>query len=570
VVVAAGGPDGPAALGVAPRRDRRADDRRLAAVVEGMSDAFVALDADWRVAYVNRECARLNNTTPAALVGCDHWEQWPETVGTEVEREYRRAVAERMPVQFTHYYPRADVWHAIHAYPAEGGGLAVFYRDVTADHRARAERERLLVAERAARADAERARRAAERLQETTAALTAALTPDQVSALVAEAARSAVGADAAAVGTVSDDGCALEYRAVLGYPDALGRAHDRLAADAESPLATAVRTGAPVYLESDAEWAERYPALGALHRAAGFGAAAALPCATDGRVVGALVLSARGPRAFAPDERALLLAIAQQAAAAFARAALYDAAEAARAAAEAANRAKGEFLAVMSHELRTPLTAIAGYAELMELGLHGPVTPEQRQALERIQRSQRHLLGLINGVLNYAKVDAGAVHYAVEDVPIAEVLATCEALVAPQARAKRLTLDGAACAPDVAARADREKVQQVVLNLLSNAVKFTDPGGRVTLACAAVGDGEVAVRVADTGRGIAPDQLERAFEPFVQVGARLTRTQEGTGLGLAISRDLARGMGGDLTARSELAVGSTFTLTLPRAGPPDR
>ncbi len=567
-VVAAGEPGGAAALGVAPRRDRRADDRRLAAVVEGMSDAFVALDADWRVAYVNRECARLNGTTPAALVGCDHWAQWPETVGTEVERQYRRAVAERVPVQFTHHYPGADVWHAIHAYPAEAGGLAVFYRDVTAEHRARAEREQLLVAERAARADAERARRAAERLQATTAAFTAALTPDQVSALLAEAACAAVGADAAGVGTVSDDGRVLEYRAMIGYPDEWNRAYDRMPLDADTPLAAAVRAGAPVYLESAADWAERYPALAAVHRAAGFEAAAALPCATDGRVVGGLVLSVRGARAFAADERALLLAITQQGAAAFARAALYGAAEAARASAEAANRAKGEFLAVMSHELRTPLTAIAGYAELIELGIHGPVTDAQRQALERIQRSQRHLLGLINGVLNYAKIDAGAVAYAVEDVPLDEVLATCEALVAPQARAKRLTLcqDDAGRAPG--ARADREKVQQVVLNLLSNAVKFTEPGGRVTLSCAAGPAGTVAVRVADTGRGIAPDQLERAFQPFVQVDARLTRAHEGTGLGLAISRDLARGMGGDLTAESAPGVGSTFTLTLPAAGAP--
>jgi len=218
---------------------------------------------------------------------------------------------------------------------------------------------------------------------------------------------------------------------------------------------------------------------------------------------------------------------------------------------------------VMSHELRTPLNAIGGYAELMEMGLRGGVTVEQRSDLERIQRAQRHLLGLINGVLNYAKVDAGAVNYEIADVVVDEVLATCEALIAPQTHAKHLMLRRAPADACITARADREKLQQVVLNLLSNAAKFTESGGEVSLDCIAHPD-TVSVRVTDTGRGIEPAHLERVFQPFVQVDSTLTRTQEGTGLGLAISRDLARGMGGDLTVTSTPGVGSTFTLTLPR------
>ncbi len=244
-------------------------------------------------------------------------------------------------------------------------------------------------------------------------------------------------------------------------------------------------------------------------------------------------------------------------------------AEAARADAEGANRAKAEFLAVMSHELRTPLNAIGGYAELMELGIRGPVTPLQRDDLARIQKSQRHLLGLITGVLNYARAEAGAVHYDVRDVPLAPVLVTCETLVAPQAQAKQIALAFDACSPRVTARGDRDKVQQIVINLLSNAVKFTEPGGAVTVSCRPDRrDGAhpvVLVQVVDTGRGIAPDALERVFEAFVQVDTRLTRTQEGIGLGLAISRDLARGMGGDLVVESTMGTGSTFTLTLPAA-----
>jgi signal transduction histidine kinase len=214
------------------------------------------------------------------------------------------------------------------------------------------------------------------------------------------------------------------------------------------------------------------------------------------------------------------------------------------------------------------LNAIGGYAELMEMGIRGPVTPAQREDLRRIQTSQRHLLGLVNEVLNYARIETGMVHYDLEDVALATLVASVQPLVAPQLEAKGIAFTMAACDPAPVAHADREKVRQVLVNLLSNAIKFTAPGGSVDVACedAGTGDGgRVAIRVRDTGIGIAPAELGRIFEPFVQVNAALTRTHEGTGLGLAISRDLARGMGGDLTATSEPGVGSTFTLALPRA-----
>jgi signal transduction histidine kinase len=237
--------------------------------------------------------------------------------------------------------------------------------------------------------------------------------------------------------------------------------------------------------------------------------------------------------------------------------------EHARAAAEEANKAKSTFLAVMSHELRTPLNAIAGYVQLLEMGIHGPVTPEQLQALARIERSQRHLLGLINDVLNLARIEAGRVEYALDDVPLAEIVAAVMPMVEPQLNARqiawRVDVDAA-----LMVRADREKVQQVVLNLLGNAVKFTLPGGSVTVDAEAEGE-RAFLHVHDTGIGIPADKVASVFEPFIQVDVSRTRRAEGSGLGLAISRDLARGMGGDLHARSVEGEGSTFTLTLPRA-----
>ncbi len=240
-------------------------------------------------------------------------------------------------------------------------------------------------------------------------------------------------------------------------------------------------------------------------------------------------------------------------------------AEAARAEAEAANRSKSEFLAMMSHELRTPLNAIGGYAELIEMGIRGAVSPEQRVDLQRIQTSQRHLLGLINEVLNYAKIETGTLQYEMVDVPIDEAITAAESLVSPQARAKGLTLT-AEGGPGLAARADPEKLRQILVNLLSNAIKFTPQGGRIELRCRDE-DSCVSILVSDTGIGIPQDRLDVIFDPFVQVHADLTRRHEGTGLGLAISRELARAMGGDVRVESTLDAGSTFTLRLKRASP---
>ena len=250
-----------------------------------------------------------------------------------------------------------------------------------------------------------------------------------------------------------------------------------------------------------------------------------------------------------------------------------DQSDRARGEAETANRAKSDFPAMMSHELRTPLNAIGGYAELIDMGLHGPVTPEQRTALDRIQRSQRALLSLINEVLNFARLETGAVTYHLTDVPVADAVAEAELLVAPQLREKGLGYTWAGCDPKLAVRADREKLQQVLLDLLSNAIKFTDAragvAGHIEVSCAPCpADGRVMICVRDSGMGIPADKAEAVFEPFVQVDQRLKRVHMGTGLGLSISRDLPRGMQGELTVESIPGGGSTFTITLPGGLPP--
>ncbi len=237
-------------------------------------------------------------------------------------------------------------------------------------------------------------------------------------------------------------------------------------------------------------------------------------------------------------------------------------AERARHEADYANRAKSAFLATMSHELRTPLNAIAGYTELLELGIHGPVSAEQVQVLGRVRRSQRALLALIEDVLNFARLEAGRMEYRFEEFLLDDVIAGAEAMIAPQARSKGIAIHSRTSGTTLRAWGDPDKVAQIVLNLLSNAVKFTLRGGAVTVHAERRGD-DVLVTVADTGRGIARGQVEKIFEPFTQAETGLTRTAEGTGLGLAISREFARAMDGDLSVESEIGRGSTFTLRLP-------
>ncbi|MDB4947659.1 MAG: sensor protein [Gemmatimonadetes bacterium] len=229
--------------------------------------------------------------------------------------------------------------------------------------------------------------------------------------------------------------------------------------------------------------------------------------------------------------------------------------------ARAVNETRTGFLAAMSHELRTPLNAIGGYADLMAIGIGGTLSEQHREYLRRIQGSQQHLLGIINDLLNYSRIEAGQVTYDVSPVPVHVVVDGVIAMVEPQAKAKGLTLAHGPCSEEAVALADRLKVEQIVLNLLSNAVKFTPEGGRVTVECAR-GAEQVSIVVSDTGPGIAPELHEAIFDPFVQVGRTLTSTSEGTGLGLAISRDLARAMDGDVTVESTPEQGAKFRLSL--------
>jgi signal transduction histidine kinase len=248
---------------------------------------------------------------------------------------------------------------------------------------------------------------------------------------------------------------------------------------------------------------------------------------------------------------------------------------AARAEAEASSQAKSEFLAMMSHELRTPLNAVIGYAELLDLGIAGSLTSEQRHQLSRIRTSGRHLLGLVNEVLDLAKIEAGRLSVNIGVGRAGDAADAALSLVQPRADEKGIRFVGQCMGnADAVFQADEDRVRQILVNLLSNAVKFTEPGGEVAIECGTSTEPDtearlqahprwVYLRVRDTGVGIPGAQLPFIFDPFVQGETGHTRSNDGSGLGLTISRRLARLMGGDVSVRSIPDQGSAFTLWLP-------
>ncbi|MDB4877929.1 MAG: ATP-binding region ATPase domain protein [Gemmatimonadetes bacterium] len=303
----------------------------------------------------------------------------------------------------------------------------------------------------------------------------------------------------------------------------------------------------------------------AVLRSLGFGALLIVPLIARAALLGTITFVSReGDRAVNEEEIIMAWDLADRCALALENARLFRETEALRVAADAANRAKSTFLGSMSHELRTPLNAIGGYVELLEMGLRGPVTPEQRLDLTRIKNNQQHLLKMITDILSFVRPESGQMKYTFAAVPVEPILLDVTEMLAGAAKGGTLHFERNANAPGAVVWADADRVRQIVLNLVMNAVKYTgDRGARITLG-AVVRDDNVAIYVADNGPGIPAEQHDAIFEAFVQLGAGLANRGGGVGLGLAISRDIARSMHGDLTVESTLGVGSRFTLTLPR------
>ncbi|HKT10079.1 MAG TPA: ATP-binding protein [Gemmatimonadaceae bacterium] len=530
--------------------------RRIAAILDGLPDAATAFDAQWRWLYLNPAAAvwlRRLGKDPDQVVGHIVWEDFPDLVGTPFQRAMMRAVAEHQPVEHLACYEPTGSWIEQRVVPVPEGVVA-FARDVT---------ERIRLHD-ALRDEA----RVLATLQEIGSMVAAELNLPRLARVVVEEATALVGATLGAffyrdpdapeapLQLVSVAGASQDLAGSVTLPDdapglapvLAGAAPLRLG-DLTPPLAFGtLADGLPDPLGSA-------PARSVL----------AVPITShSGAVLGVLYLLDELPGQFSERHQRIAHGIASWAAVALDNARLYEAERGARAEAQVASRAKSDFLATMSHELRTPLNAIAGYTELLTLGVRGPMNEVQRDYLDRIQRAQHELLALINDVLNFVKAESGRLRFAMQEVPARELIDGLEALFGAQMTTRHIAYEWIPGDDDAFVHADPDRARQVLQNLISNAVKFTPPGGQITVRAAARGD-TVRIIVRDTGVGVAAEKLEFIFEPFVQLDRDLASPREGAGLGLAISRDLARAMGGDITARSTPGKGSTFTLALPRA-----
>ena len=562
----------------------RLSEERFRLIVQGVRDyAIFMLDPTGHVATWNEGAERLKQYRTEEILGKHFSVFYPPERIAEKFPDYELREAERVGrFEDEGWRIRKDgtrFWAnvVITALRDEKGHLIGFSkvtRDLT-ERRASEERAiadaRRVAAEEAARHTSDEARERIERLQQLTAALSAAHTIPEITRVIFTEGFAALHVDAGALATLDDSGEIVQVLGDSGFERLPARLR-RFKRGEKLPINAVLESGRPLVFATREQRDTEFPAIAEV--LAPYESTIVLPLGSRGGLAGALAMHRRAAGEPSQDIVAFMESFAQQCGQALERAKLYQAeqsarqeAEEARARADEANRAKSEFLAAMSHELRTPLNAIGGYAELIDLGVRGPVTPEQHEDLRRIRRSQQHLLGIINDLLNFSRIDAGQIDYDYADVPLDEIFDGVAQMIAPQAAAKGIHFETRACGPGIVVRVDRGKTEQILVNLLSNAVKFTSSGGRVTLRCGRIAERDVGVDVGDSGSGIAPDQLDRIFEPFVQVGRSLTSTREGAGLGLAISRELARAMGGEISVTSTLDVGSTFTLQLPRAAP---
>ncbi len=238
----------------------------------------------------------------------------------------------------------------------------------------------------------------------------------------------------------------------------------------------------------------------------------------------------------------------------------------ARRLAEESNAAKAKFLSMMSHDLRSPLTTIHGNADLLAKGILGTLSDEQAESVQAIRDACRMQMTMVNDLLDFARMESGRVQVQAGVVVVSEAVARAETLLRVQVSEAGLELDTTGCRGQVSAIADPDRLQQILLNLMTNAVKFTPAGGKITMKCTSDGE-RTRINVCDTGVGITPEDLQRIFSPFVQLenSEASSAPSRGVGLGLAICRDLARAMGGEVTAESTVGAGSCFTVDLPAA-----
>ena len=536
---------------------RRADSFVASSILENIEDAFFLLDRDWRFLYVGRRFVERYSRVPVEeMIGRTLWEVYPEIRGSVLEEKYREAMATGATVRFESRSLVSHRWFQITAHPVDGG-LAVFSTDLT-------DRKRTEEALQAAKEEAERRSLQLQDLAEVGLEVNAAGSIQESLQIVTDRAREIVGAHQSvtsltldqswsqAVTTVSLSDKYAEYRRYDEQPT--GEGIYSLVCRINRPLRMTQSE-----LESHPDWkafgqeARRHPPLR--------GWLAVPLTARDGRNLGLIQLSDRYEGDFTGSDEAVLVQLAQTASVAIENAWLFQTAQQAREAAEAANTVKDQFLAILSHELRTPLNAILGWAQLLRN--RRPDEPGLDRGLEAIERNARSQTQLIDDLLDVSRIASGRLRLEPRPLDPVEPIEAALSAVLPSADAKGVRIGRSLEPSPGLVLGDPGRLQQVFVNLLSNAVKFTPSGGQVDVSLGRVEDRAV-VHVRDTGQGIAPEFLPHVFDSFRQADASTTRRQGGLGLGLSIVRQLVALHGGSVDAESPgVGKGATFTVTLP-------
>jgi PAS domain S-box-containing protein len=534
----------------------------LLRLITDTAPALIAyIDSNLTYRMVNRAYERWFNMSVAEMIGRRASDVVGEPIWQIVRGFMERALAGETVI-FDEELPYRELgsrWvHVIYTpdLDADGKvrGFVVFVHDIT----------ELKRAQDVLRRSAERA----ERLRGVAVALAQALTEEQVARVVVDQGRESLGAVAGCVALLTSDGRELEIVQQTGYDAAAIQAWQRFSIDANAPLAQAARTGAPVFVGSPEERAQRYPELPAflpddLSNGA-IGASASIPMIMGDRLLGVLGLTWSAPRQIGDEERDFILSLSRQCAHALERAQLYAAEQRARARAEASDRAKDQFLAVLSHELRTPLTPVLGAAAMLEKD--GAAPEDVRRMAAMIRRNAELEARLIDDLLDLTRVTRGKLSLQIEPVDahakIEHVVRAC----ASDLEAKRLRIDFELAAAEHQVHADQARLQQVIWNLVKNAIKFSEPGGRIAIRTRNAAAGMLTLEVQDQGIGIEPELLGRLFHAFEQGSQEVTRHFGGLGLGLAISKALIEAQGGTIAAASPgKGRGATFTLRMPLA-----
>ena len=526
----------------------------VAAIVEAVTDGFVAFDSELRYTYVNRRAADMWGLSRDDLIGKRPSELWTGMDGSPFVSMLHRVLTSRRAEVLEEYASSLHIPIELRAYPSADGGLVVFFADLTEQRRAGAAATFLAEASRLLASSAE--------YQSTLSNLARAAVPRLGDWCAVDV---LVDPDSAAwpprierVAVVHQDPSkiSLATKLTTAFPQDWAR-------DTGTPRV--LRTREPLLVADVTDdmlvGGAQSPEHLALLRELQFRSIIIAPLVARDRVLGTFTLvMAESQRRFTESDLALAVDLGRRAGVAIDNARLLrDADE--------ANAAKTAFLRTISHELRQPLNAIRGYVDLWRMGLRGAMSPTMAEDVERLARNQEHLSVLIEDLLSFTRLDAGQLTVERVAVPIVTVFAALEAMVEPQMAERGIHFSYERCDPMIAVLGDADRITQVGVNLLTNAMRATPAGGHVALACIADA-ASVTIAVTDTGVGIPPDKLESIFSPFTQLGRSLNAPKEGAGLGLAISRGLVEAMGGTLTVTSNVGEGSVFAFCLPRASDP--